>query len=68
MGNQYSIPRFFETEGVAILTMLVMKYKIEIKEEPQFSGESFEARKTRILRSKAGITLTCVVFKLLFLH
>ena len=50
--------RFFETEGIAILTLLISRYKIEVKEEPQFAGESFEARKDRILAAKTGITLT----------
>jgi len=34
--------RFFETEGIAAMTMLVSKYKILIKEELEFSGETFE--------------------------
>ncbi|KAI0705841.1 cytochrome P450 [Cytidiella melzeri] len=50
--------RFFETEGIAILTMLVSRYKIEVKEEPQFAGETFKQRKERILRAKPGLTLT----------
>ena len=50
--------RFFETEGVAILTMLVAKYKITVKEEPQFAGETFEQRKERILKANVAITLT----------
>jgi hypothetical protein len=50
--------RFFETEGIAILTMLVSRYKIEVKEEPQFAGETFKARRDRILACKPGLTLT----------
>ncbi|EKM52722.1 uncharacterized protein PHACADRAFT_261326, partial [Phanerochaete carnosa HHB-10118-sp] len=50
--------RFFETEGIAILTMLVSRYTIEVKEEPEFAGETFEERKERILRAKGGLTLT----------
>ena len=50
--------RFFETEGVAILTMLVAKYKITVKEEPQFAGETFEQKKERILKANVAITLT----------
>ena len=50
--------RFFETEGIAILTMLVSQYKIEIKEEPQFAAETFEERKARVLASKPGLTTT----------
>jgi hypothetical protein len=48
--------RFFETEGIAIMTMLVSKYKIEIKEEPEFAGETFEERYARILAFDQGLT------------
>jgi hypothetical protein len=30
------------------MTMLVSKYKIEIKEEPEFAGETFEERYARM--------------------
>lgn len=50
--------RFFETEGIAILTMMVSKFKIEIKDEPQFRGESFEAKRERVLKTKLGLTVT----------
>ena len=48
--------RFFETEGIAIMTMLVSKYKIEIKEEPKFAGETFEERYARITSFDQGLT------------
>lgn len=51
--------RFSETEGIAVLTMLVSRYKIEVKEEPQFASETFEAKRDRVLACKAGLTLTC---------
>ena len=54
----FSIFRFAETEGTAVLAMLVSKYKITIKEEPQFAGETFEKRKSRILYGTQGLTLT----------
>jgi hypothetical protein len=50
--------RFFETEGIAILTMLVSRYKIEVKDEPQFAHETFEEKKARVLATRAGLTLT----------
>ena len=50
--------RFFETEGIAILTMLVAKYKITVKEEAQFASETFEQRKARILKAHEVLTLT----------
>ena len=50
--------RFFETEGIAILTMFVAKYKITVKEEPHFAGETFEHRKARVLEAHAILTLT----------
>ncbi|TFY55986.1 hypothetical protein EVG20_g9110 [Dentipellis fragilis] len=49
---------FFETEGIAILTMLMSRYKVEVKEEPEFANETFEERKARVLASKPGLTQT----------
>ena len=48
--------RFFETEGIAIMTMLVSRYKIEVKEEPEFAGETFEERYARITTFDQGLT------------
>jgi len=50
--------RFSETESVAFLTLTVSKYKISIKEEPQFAYETFEQRKTRVLNCTDTITTT----------
>lgn len=58
-GHNY-ITRFSETEAVAILAVLIARYRVELKEEPQFAHETFEQRKERILRCKPGITLTYV--------
>jgi hypothetical protein len=49
--------RFFEAEGIAIMTMLVSRYKIEVKEEPEFAGETFEERYARITAFDQGITI-----------
>ncbi|TCD69149.1 Ubiquitin fusion degradation protein 4 [Steccherinum ochraceum] len=50
--------RFAELESIVAITMLVKKYKITIKEEPQFAGETFEQRMNRVLATKNGLTLT----------
>ena len=50
--------RFFETEGIVILAMLISRYKIELPDEPEFAGESLEERRERVLRATQGITLT----------
>ena len=47
--------------------MLVSQYKIAIKEEPQFAGETFEERKSRILSVRAGLTLTYVFFFFIYI-
>lgn len=52
--------RFFETEGIAILTMLIARYKVDIKEEPEFAGETCEERRARLLQAKQGLTLRWV--------
>ena len=38
------------------MTMLVFKYKIEIKEELEFAGETFEQRYARITAFDQGLT------------
>jgi cytochrome P450 len=58
--------RFAEIELVVALTMMVMRYKIEVKEEPQFARETFEERKARVLASKAGLTTTPLRVPLVF--
>ena len=48
---------FAETEGVAVLTMIVARYKVEVKDEPQFRGETFEQRGARLLKSQHSLTV-----------
>ncbi|KAF9048962.1 cytochrome P450 [Panaeolus papilionaceus] len=50
--------RFAEIEAIVILTMLASKYKITVKEEPQFANETFEQRKARVLACDTGLTVT----------
>ena len=38
------------------MTMLVSRYQIEVKEEPQFAGETFEERYARITTFDQGLT------------
>ena len=50
--------RFSEIEAVVVITMLVLRYKIEVKEEPEFAGETFEERYTRITACDQRSTTT----------
>lgn len=43
------------------MTMLVSRYKIEIKEEPHFASETFEERYARVTAFDQGLTTRCVV-------
>ncbi|KZT71521.1 cytochrome P450 [Daedalea quercina L-15889] len=58
--------RFSETEGVAILTYMMKQYRVEVRDEPQHAGETFEQRKARLLRCKSAITLYPVKAPLVF--
>lgn len=49
--------RFSETEGVAILTYMIKHFRVEVLEEPQYAGETFEQRKKRLLRCRTALTL-----------
>jgi cytochrome P450 len=60
-----ALNRFAETEAVVVLTMLVSRYKLSVKEEPQFAKETFEQRKERVLQTMTLLTLTWVPFSLL---
>jgi hypothetical protein len=64
--NTIDFLRFAETESTAVLTMFVSQFKITIKEEPQFAGETFEERKSRILSARQGLTLSYVLKQPLF--
>lgn len=48
---------FSETESIAVLTLIISRYRIEVRDQPQFAAETFEQRKTRLLRSKLSVTL-----------
>ncbi|TCD71870.1 hypothetical protein EIP91_000002 [Steccherinum ochraceum] len=50
--------RFSEIEIVVVLTMLVPKYKVTVKEEPEFASETFEQRKARVLNARVEMTIT----------
>jgi len=60
--------RFFEAEGIAMLSAIISQFKVGVKEDAQFSGETWEARKARILACKAGLTLTPLKIPLTFLR
>ncbi|KIM26276.1 hypothetical protein M408DRAFT_25484 [Serendipita vermifera MAFF 305830] len=50
--------RFAEVEGVIALSMLVRNYRIEVKHDPKFVGETFAERKARVLKFSNFITVT----------
>jgi len=58
--------RFAEVESIVALTMVVAKYKITVKEEPQFASETFQQRRDRVLAHKPVLTLTPVRVPLVF--
>ncbi|KAI0048917.1 cytochrome P450 [Auriscalpium vulgare] len=58
--------KFFETEAIAIMCAIISKYKVEVKEEPEFANETFEERRARVLGSKSGLTTTPIRVPLAF--
>ena len=50
--------RFFETVSIAVITMVLLKYRVEVKEEPEFIDETFEQRFARITASDSYLTNT----------
>jgi len=49
--------RFSEIESVALISSLISRYEISVKEE-EYRKETFEERKRRILRATSGPTIT----------
>jgi hypothetical protein len=60
--------RFFETESIAVITTMMFKYRVEVKEEPDFIGETFEQRFARITSSKRVMTTTYAIFSFSCCH
>ncbi|KZT71520.1 cytochrome P450 [Daedalea quercina L-15889] len=58
--------RFSETEAVAILTYMIKHYRVDVLEEPQYAGETFEQRKKRLLRCRTALTLYPIRAPLVF--
>ncbi|KAG0693434.1 cytochrome P450 [Suillus ampliporus] len=58
--------KFAETEATAVLTILLSRYTISIKDEPQFAGETYEQRKARILNAHSRLTLAPTRLPLVF--
>ncbi|KIP06369.1 hypothetical protein PHLGIDRAFT_515467 [Phlebiopsis gigantea 11061_1 CR5-6] len=58
--------RFFETEGIAILTMLVSRYKIDLKDDPEFAGATLEEIQEILFEIRQGITIAPARVPLVF--
>jgi hypothetical protein len=43
-------------EGIAIMTILLSRYRIEVREEPEFAGETYEEHYARITAFHQGAT------------
>lgn len=43
---------------MAVLTMIVLNYRVSILDEPQFKNETEEQRRVRVLKSKSGVSTT----------
>jgi len=57
-GTPSAAPRFAEVEVILIVTMFMARYKVEVKEEPQFANETFEERKARVTAWSPILTTT----------
>ena len=65
---KYCVFRFTEIEQIAVLSVIVLHYKITVLEEPQYAHETANERKKRVLASDNRIVAkpvrTPVVFTL----
>ncbi|KIJ46886.1 hypothetical protein M422DRAFT_29073 [Sphaerobolus stellatus SS14] len=58
--------RFTENEAVVVLSMLVHKYKIELKDPDAYEGLTMLQRREKLLASKQGLTVTPAKVPLVF--
>ena len=62
------LARFAETESIAVLTLMVSCYKIELMDEPQFAHETLEQTRARLTAARVDLVLTLVSYKSLECH
>jgi hypothetical protein len=64
--TKFSVLRFSELEQIAVLSTIVLHYRITVLEEPQYAHETVEERKLRVLAAHSPFVLkpvrTPVVF------
>lgn len=58
--------RFFEVFGVAFISLLISRYKVEVIEEAKFKGETFEEKRARVTDWHEGINTSPVRVPLVF--
>ena len=49
--------RFTEIELIAVLSVIILHYRITVLEEPQYAHETAEERKMRVLAPQARIAV-----------
>ena len=49
--------RFSEIEQIAVLSVIILHYKITVLDEPQFAHETAEERKMRVLMPQVRFVL-----------
>ena len=49
--------RFSEIEQIAVLSVIVLHYRITVLEEPQYAHETIEERKRRVLATNRQMLL-----------
>ncbi|VDC06284.1 unnamed protein product [Peniophora sp. CBMAI 1063] len=50
--------RFFETEAIATLSILISYYRVHVQEDASHANETHEERKTRLMRTFFSLTTT----------
>ncbi|KIP01299.1 hypothetical protein PHLGIDRAFT_507626 [Phlebiopsis gigantea 11061_1 CR5-6] len=58
--------RFSETESVAALATLVLRYRVAVRADPRFAGETCDERWARVFASRPGVSMTPLGVPLVF--
>ena len=54
--------RFFESEIVPLLALIVARYRVEVADDPKWAGVAdMEEKRERVLRASQQVTIWCVL-------
>jgi len=64
--TKHGVLRFSEIEQIAVLSVIILHYKITVLDEPQYAHETLQERKMRVLASQTRLVIKPVRTPMVF--